>query len=470
MISIDKTESNRWLQLWIVSSAAFLSVIDIFIVNVALPSIQGGLHSTDGDLQLVIAAYLTGYAAFLITGGRLGDYLGKKRVFVAGMLLFTLLSCCCGLAQTAGQLNAFRFLQGVSAALMVPQSIAYIHLLFPLHEARIKALGVYGSIAGTASVIGQLLGGIIPDMHFLMDGWRWIFLINLPVGLIAAWLAVKYLHETPRVGESRFDRSGVVLLTVMLVCLIYPLIRGRELGWPVWAVAMLVGSLVLLVVFILDQRRKGLLQQAPLIDLQLFGFRDFNVGLGAVLFYFMVQDSYFLINAVLLQNGLGFSSSLTGLLFAAQGIGYVVAAVSSIRLVKAYGRKVLIAGVLLMAVCLYGHIRLFRGDVHVSAGTCLLLFLYGMGCGSVLPSLLTLSMRSIPPAFAGAASGTYTTFQQTAVALGVGVSGGIFFGLLQGTSQAAGYEHAYAVATWVNIGFLLVTAGLLYLLPEKAEG
>ncbi|MBV7532546.1 MFS transporter [Chitinophaga sp. sic0106] len=463
MISIVKTEYNRWGQLWIVSAAAFLSVIDIFIVNVALPSIQAGLHSTDADLQLVIAAYLIGYAAFLITGGRLGDYLGKKRVFIAGMATFTVMSCCCGLAQSAMQLNGFRFLQGVSAAFMVPQSIAYIHLLFPQHEARIKALGIYGSIAGTASVIGQLLGGIIPDIHFLIDGWRWIFMINLPIGLLATWLAVRFLQETPLLAQSRFDVSGVLLLTTTLICLIYPLIHGRELGWPLWAAGMLLASPVMLTVFIFDQRRKT----QPLIDLRLFGYKDFNIGLLAVLFYFMVQDSYFLINAVLLQNGLGFSSSLTGLLFAAQGIGYVVAAVSSIRLVKIYGRKVLIAGVLLMAVTLFLHIRFFQGDVIASPKIYLLLFVYGMGCGSVLPSLLTLSIRSIPPSFAGAASGTYTTFQQTAVALGIGVSGGIFFGLLQGEHSVAAYVHAYHWATWVNILFLMMAAGLLYMMPEK---
>ncbi|SHM73357.1 drug resistance transporter, EmrB/QacA subfamily [Chitinophaga jiangningensis] len=467
MISIVQSENNRWWQLWIVSAAAFLSVIDIFIVNVALPSIQAGLHSTEADLQLVIAAYLIGYAAFLITGGRLGDYLGKKRVFVAGMISFTVMSCCCGLAQTAGQLNSFRFLQGVCAAFMVPQSIAYIHLLFPEHEERIKALGIYGSIAGTASVIGQLLGGLIPDVHFLMDGWRWIFLINLPIGILATWFAVKFLHETPLVSQSRFDVSGVLLLTATLIFLIYPLIRGRELGWPLWAVCMLLAALVMLVLFIRDQRHKGLRNQEPLIDLRLFGFRDFNIGLLAVLFYFMVQDSYFLINAVLLQNGLGFSSSLTGLLFAAQGIGYVVAAVSSIRLVKLYGRKVLMAGVLLMAVTLFLHIKFFQGDVIASSKIYLLLFVYGMGCGSVLPSLLTLSIRSIPPAFAGAASGTYTTFQQTAVALGIGVSGGVFFRLLEGEHSVTAYIHAYHWATWLNIVFLVVTAVLLYFLPKK---
>ncbi len=458
--------SSKWLALIIVSAAVFLSVIDIFIVNVALPSIQTGLHSTEGDIQLVIAAYLLGYAAFLITAGRMGDYFGKKRVFITGMLVFTLTSCLCGMAQTAMQLNIARFLQGISAALMIPQSIAYIHVLFPVHEERIKALGIYGSIAGTASVIGQFLGGIIPEIHWLMDGWRWIFLINLPIGIIAAIMAARRLTDTNRQQQSPFDTSGVLLLTATLICLVYPLIRGRELGWPLWAVTMLLTSFLLLGIFIFNQYQKGLKQQQPLINLQLFRFRDFNIALGAVLFYFMVQDSYFLVNTVMLQTGLGYSSGLTGIIFVYQGVGYVTASLLAIRLVKRFGKKVLQVGVLIMTITLIGHSWLFSAEMQPGMLLYLLLFVYGMGCGSVLPGLLTLALKSIPATYAGAASGTYTTFQQTAVALGVGITGGIFFWSLHDQHTTVAYLSAYHTATWVNVSFLLIVSVLLYCLPE----
>jgi MFS family permease len=176
---------SRWFLLIILSSSVFLAVIDIFIVNVAIPSIKKGINGSDSDIQLVIILYLLGYSSFLITGGRAGDYYGKKKVFVVAMTAFIITSCLCGFSQSPWQINACRFLQGVSAAFMIPQGITYIQLLFPVHQDRIKALGIYGSIAGTASVIGQFLGGVLPDVHFMMAGWRFIFLINLPLGLIA---------------------------------------------------------------------------------------------------------------------------------------------------------------------------------------------------------------------------------------------------------------------------------------------
>jgi MFS family permease len=462
-----KKSVSKWLELSIVSAAVFLSVIDIFIVNVAIPSIKKGIHGSDADIQLVIALYLLGYAALLITGGRAGDHFGKKKVFVISMLLFTLTSVLCGVSQTAFQLNSARFLQGISAAFMIPQSLAYIQILFPSHQERIKALGIYGSIAGSASVIGQFLGGVLPDVDFIIPGWRLLFLINLPIGIIAAVLAIKYLSDTPVISSSKFDYSGVVLLTLGLIGLIYPLIQGRELGWPLWSILMMGSAIVLLFLFIYDQRRKLAQQLTPLINVTLFTYKDFNIGLCAVLFYFMVQDSYFLINAILLQTGLGFSSSETGIFFVFQGVGYVVASLLSIRLVAVYGKRVLQVGVLIMIVSLVLHIVFFRSGMEHRSALLFILFVYGTGCGSVLPSLLTMALKSIPVHFAGAASGTFSTFQQTAIALGIGVVGGIFFYVLGDGATQQIYLAAYQVATVVNIFLLLFVSLFLKLLPER---
>lgn len=453
----------KWLALFIVSSAAFLSVIDIFIVNVAIPSIKQGMHGTDGDSQLVISLYLIGYAAFLITGSRVGDHFGRKKVFIIAMLLFTVASGLCGASQTPLQLNAARFVQGISAAFMVPQSITYIHLLFPDHRERIKALGVYGSIAGMASVIGQFLGGILPDIHFIVAGWRLIFLINLPLGIISCVFAFRFLKESRVKQAVRFDYTGVLLLTVTLIDLIYPLIRGRELGWPLWSIIMMGAAVLLLLVFVNQQKRKLIRGEQPLINVQLFAFRDFNIGLCAVLFYFMVQDSYFVLNAVYLQTGLGISSSATGILFVSQGIGFVMASLISIPLINTYGKRVLQTGVLIMITALVLHIVFIR-SAQVSPFILFpILFLYGTGCGSVLPSLLTMALKSIPADLAGAASGMYTTFQQTAIALGIGIVGGVFFN----EAGQAGYVIAYQTATGVNIVLLVVVSFFLYMLPAK---
>jgi MFS family permease len=460
---------SRWFLLIILSSSVFLSVIDIFIVNVAIPSIKRGIHGSDSDIQLVIVLYLLGYAAFLITGGRAGDHYGKKNVFIVSMVLFIVTSCLCGFSQTAWQINTSRFLQGISAAFMIPQGITYIQVLFPQHHDRIRALGIYGSIAGTASVIGQFLGGLLPDIRFLLDGWRLIFLINLPLGLVAMILAAIFLKDTKTIKKSRFDHSGVALLTVALIALIYPLVRGPELHWPWWSVASIILSFILLYLFILNQRRKLRTGMEPLVDVRLFSFKDFNIGLCAVLFYFMVQDTYFVINVILFQNGFGISSSETGIFFVFQGVGYVIASLFSLRLVPRYGKRVLQVGVLIMITSLLFHLLFFNSGTVSRYLLLPVLFVYGTGCGSVLPSLLTMALKSIPAHFAGAASGTFSTFQQTAIALGIGIVGGVFFYKLAGDTSLAGYVSAYRLATGINIFLLGVVSLFLFLLPDKPQ-
>lgn len=460
-------QTSKWILLIILSSSVFLSVIDIFIVNVAIPSIKKGIHGSDADIQLVIALYLLGYAAFLITGGRAGDYYGKKRVFIVAMLSFTLASLLCGISQTAFQLNTARFIQGISAAFMVPQGIAYIQLLFPSHQERVKALGIYGSIAGAASVTGQFLGGVLPDTHYFIAGWRLLFLINLPLGITFAFLAARFLKDTALEKTGKFDYSGVILLTLGLVGLIYPLIRGAESGWPLWSLIVLVLSILVLFIFLYDQKKKLLKGKDPLIHMGLFNYKDFNIGLCAVLFYFMVQDSYFLINAILFQTGFGISSSETGVFFVFQGLGYVFASIISIKLIPVYGKKILQAGVLIMIASLILHLIFFKSGTVSRSILLPVLFIYGTGCGAVLPSLLTMALKSIPPKFAGAASGTFSTFQQTAIALGIGITGGIFFYVLGEAKTLQAYLSAYHTATLVNIILLVLVSFFLFLLPEK---
>src|ERR1700753_1175347 len=173
-----KTATNKWLELVIVLSAPLLSVIDVFIINVAIPAIKKGVHATDAEVQLVIAGYLLGYAAFLITGGRAGDHFGRKKVFFWGMLAFTVASCLCGLSMNPLQLNITRFFQGVSASFMVPQTIAFIQIIFTDPEERAKAIGMFGITLGIASVTGQVLGGYFSGIHGFIDGWRLIFFVN----------------------------------------------------------------------------------------------------------------------------------------------------------------------------------------------------------------------------------------------------------------------------------------------------
>jgi EmrB/QacA subfamily drug resistance transporter len=461
---MNKTISP-WLALAIVLTAPLLSVIDVFIINVAIPSIKAGVHANDAQVQLVIAAYLLGYAAFLITGGRSGDHYGRKRTFFLGMIGFTIFSCLCGISQTPNQLNIMRFLQGISAAFMVPQAIAFIQILFSDPKERSKAIGWFGITLGLASVIGQVLGGYFAGGHFFVPGWRLIFLVNLPIGaasLVAAWL---YLPETERHNDTKMDMSGALTLTIALFCMVYPLIQGREAGWPLWSFALLILSGVILLYFYYDQRRKKAMGRAPLIDIGLFKFRDFNIGLAAVLFHFMMHTSYLLLSAVFLQTGLGLSPLASGLYFVAPGILFTISSVVASRLIPRYGTSVLQTGIVIIVVAFALQIIYFSTGVSA-----LMLFtlqaLYGLGNGFVLPSLLNITLRSLPAQFAGAAAGIYSTVQQTSSALGICLVGGLFYYLIDHTKNV---QLAFHYGLIVHIFCLFILSILLLCLPKKVE-
>jgi len=460
-----KKSASKSIQLLIVLTAPLLSVIDVFIINVAIPSIKKGLSAGDAQVQLVIAGYLLGYASFLITGGRLGDHYGRKKIFIIGMICFTVTSCLCGMSSTPDQLNIARFFQGLSASFMVPQTISIIQILFQDHKERTKAVGWFGMTLGLASVIGQFLGGFFSYFHFFIPGWRLIFFINLPIGIISILTALKYLQETQKHQQTRFDFSGVIILTMALMTLIIPLIQGRELGWPLWIVALLILSLVLFYVFILDQRKKLKDNKPLLINVSLFRYKQFNLGLIAVLFYFMVHNSYLLISTVFFQEGMDMNPFVAGNAFVLFGVGCTVSSLWSIKLVVKYGKVVLIYGVAMMVIALILQQLFFAKDVSYLL-ICILLTIHGFGTGLVLPSLLNVTLKSIPTEFAGAASGLYSTVQQTASALGVCIIGGLFFSVAEVHSKSAGLEKAFTYGALADVAGLIIVGALLLVLPE----
>lgn len=458
--------TSPWAALAIVLTAPLLSVIDVFIVNVAIPSIKKGVNASDGQIQLVIAGYLLGYASFLITGGRAGDHFGRKKVFFWGMFSFTVFSCLCGITQTPFELNLTRFFQGISASFMVPQAIAFIQVLFIDSKERSKAIGWFGITLGLASIIGQVLGGYLSEVHTFIDGWRLVFFINLPIGLVALFAAHFYLPETDRNSDHVFDYSGIVILTVSLFCLIYPLTQGRESGWPLWSILMISVSFIFFTYFIYDQKKKISKSIEPLVHLELFDNRNFSIGLIAVLFQFMMHTSYLLTSAVFLQEGLGLSSAKTGLYFVLPGLLFTVSSLTSSKLLHQYGKLIPQTGIAITILSFILQICFFK--THVKGGVIFLLMgIYGLGNGLVLPSLLNLALKGVPHKFAGAAAGVYSTFQQTASALGICIIGGIFYNVAIAGPHTWDYSKAFHYSTVADIICLVITGSFLALLPTS---
>ena len=462
---MDTRKDTRWSLLIIILTAPFLSLMDVFIINIAAPAIKTGLQASDSELQLVIAGYLLGYASFLITGGRFGDHFGRRKVFLWGMTAFTLASCWCGISRSPMELNFARFLQGGSASFMVPQTISYIQLLFIDAKDRAKAIGAFGLTLGLASMCGQFFGGLFTYYHFFIPGWRLIFFINVPVGvlaIIAAWLR---LDETPRHTAAKFDISGAVVLTLALFCLIIPIIQGRELNWPLWCQVALGFSLVLFIIFIRGQKRKLKTNSASLINMELFKIKDFNLGLLCVLCCYIVYNSYLLISTLVMQAGYHFNSLLTGCMFVMFGVGFSFSAFFAMRLVTRFGKIVIQAGTVAMSLSLGLQLWLFSAPLIQPQIVFGLILLHGLSSGCVMPPLLNITVRSVPPEFAGAASGLYATVQQAAGALGVSIIGGLFF------SHSSDYHLAFRYAGLAELFILLIILVLLHFVPSgKADG
>ncbi|RPD38084.1 MFS transporter [Chitinophaga barathri] len=465
---MKKNNRSGRLALVTILTAPLLYVIDIFIINMAIPAIQKGLSATNGDIQLVIAGYLLGSAAFLVTGGRAGDYLGKKKTFLWGMFFFTFTSCLCGISQTATQLNIIRFFQGISTSIMVPQSIAYINVLYMDQKKRAIAIGWYGVTLSIAAIIGQILGGYLADTTLWgIAGWRLIFLINLPAGIVSLLMIWSFLDETKKDRSQQFDYPGALILTAGLVSLIYSLTEGREKGWPLWSIALLVLAVCIFILFIRHQRHKTLQHKGPLIDISLFRIREFNLGLLTVLFHFMLHTAYLLMCAVYLQNGLGLTAFACGMYFIPHAILFMISAMAASHLIVRFGKKVLLLGAALIMVSFILQVFLFRQQ---PGGFCVMLLigLYGLGNGLVLPSLLTVALGNLPEKHAGVAAGIFSTFQQTASALGISIMGGIYYYILNQT-PLPDHPMAFAYGIGANILCLCVVIFILFLLPQPGK-
>jgi len=469
---LTEPDPRRWLGLVVLLIGAFLSSFDFFVVNVALPALHDELGARAADQQLVVAGFGLALAVLIVTGGRLGDLYGRKRLFMIGMAGFTLASALCGFAATPRALIASRVLQGLTAALMSPQVLAIIRVTFAENE-RARAIGYFGSTIGLASIAAQLIGGALIELNIFGLGWRPIFLVNLPVGVVALLMARSMLSESRASGRPSLDFGAIAIGSVALLLLVYPLVEGREAGWPAWAIWALLASVPAFAAFVWWEWLVQGRGRAPLVNLRLFRDPAFSLGLVMTVTFFGGLSAFFLSLTVYLQQGFGYSPLATGLVFVAFGAGFVLGSSFSARIVRRIGPRAISLGTALMGSGLLGIIALALTAHGAPVNNWLLapvLVWYGVGQGFALPTLAGAVVGSsrVPPQDAGSASGMFSMVQQVAFALGVAAIAGVFFSQLGGAADGRAYQWALSVTLACNVALMATTCVLAFFLPRAA--
>jgi EmrB/QacA subfamily drug resistance transporter len=456
---------RRWLAALAMMIAVLMDMIDVTIVNVALPTIRRDLGASATQLEWVVSAYMLAFAAALITAGSLGDLLGRKRLFLAGITTFGLASLAAGLAQAPGELIAARAVQGAAAAAMTPPLLATFRTIFDGAE-RGKAFGLYGAVLGFASAIGLLLGGVLTSANLFGWGWRSVFFVNVPVAVISLALSVRFVPETRERSARRPDFAGAVLLTAALLAIVYPLLEGRSLGWPAWAWLMLGAGVVALCVLGFVEERRQRDRVAPLLRTRLFRIPAFTAGLGVQLAFAAGIQGFFLIFTIWVQAGQHYSPLRAGLTTVAFSVGSFVLAPVAVPLAQRYGRLVLAAGGVLMAAGLAG---VDVGAHHVGTSTSPWplvpgLAIAGAGLALLVIPLVNVVLAAVPAEAAGGASGLFSTAQQLGGAIGIAAIGTVFFGSLGRHPLVDSFTHTapYAAAAFG------VCAVLSMMLPRTA--
>lgn len=467
----DPARVPYWGPTLVLLAGTFIAVLDFFIVNVAVPSIQKDLHTGSAGIEWLVAGFALAYGSGLIIGGRLGDIFGRRRMFVIGLVLFILSSALCGGAQNIEMLIVGRLIQGASAALLSPQILTIIRTTLP-GPLQLRAFNAYGVTMGLAAVFGQLIGGVLIQANPGGLAWRSVFLINIPIGIAVLALAPRFVPESRAPGRPRLDFVGMILIALALTAVAFPLIEGRQLGWPAWSWASLGVSLILFGLFVRYEKRVQQRGGSPLVDMTLFRERAFSAGLGAQLIFWTGQASFFLIFALYVQFGRGLDPLDSGLIFMAIGAGYMVTSAVARFVAARIGRQVIALGGLLRIVGLLSLVAvvLWIGDGGNIAWLVVPLVIDGAGQGLAVAPLAATVLSRVTPQHAGAASGVLSTGIQVGNALGVAVVGVIFYGVLDHTHGANSYAHAFAFSLIYVLCAAALLAALVQLLPRTPGG
>jgi EmrB/QacA subfamily drug resistance transporter len=457
-----------WGPLAVLMCGTFLVVLDFFIVNVALPSMQRDLHASSSGLEWVVAGYGLTFSALLIAVTRLGDRWGRRRMFSMGVALFVLASAACGAAPTTELLVGARLVQGVAGAMVSPMVLALVGDVYAGPRMP-RAIGVYSTVMGLAAATGQLIGGVLIHLDLGGSGWRAIFWVNVPIGIAALVLAPRMLPERRDATATRPDTTELLLATATLTAVLLPLLEGRRLGWPEWTWASL--GLAVVTAVLTVARSRSLLRRGrrPLVAPAAFGSTTVRVAIAAQGLLFVGMASYFLVLALYLQNGRGLGALASGAVFTLVAVPYMAGTGNQRRLAARLGRATVPVGASTFAL---GHLALLVAVAENGVGGPVAalapgLALSGFGMGMTLTALIDAAMSQVEPASSGTVSGVLSTVQQVGNALGVAVVGMVFFGALSG-GYARALEWSLVLLT-VSTGGVAVLGTRLHARVRREE-
>ncbi|MFG3256137.1 MFS transporter [Streptomyces sp. NPDC048172] len=460
-------DPKRWKALTVCLVVGFMALLDVSIVNVALPSIEKGLGASESALSWVVSGYALTFGLVLVPSGRLGDAYGRRTAFLAGLVLFTLASAACGLATTPGWLVAARLVQGAAGGLLNPQISGMIQQLFRGHE-RGKAFGLLGTVIGISTAVGPLTGGLLIQAFGADEGWRWVFFVNLPIGVLAFLLALRLVPASCAARDTAHRQSldpvGVLLLGAGVLAVMLPLVEEREWeGAGKWL--LIPAGAVLVVLFLVWERAYVRRGRAPLVDLALFQNRAYSLGALLGLLYFAGFTTIFFIYTLFLQNGMGYSALQAGLALTPFAVGSAASAAVGGRYVTRVGRPVIAAGLVLVTVGLAATFLVVRAVSGPGVGWALLapLLVAGIGSGLVIAPNQTLALQDVPVAQGGTAGGVLQTGQRVGSAAGIAAVSAVFF-----ASVARSHDWSVALDHGLLTALGFVVAALLVALVDVA--
>jgi EmrB/QacA subfamily drug resistance transporter len=455
-----------------------MALLDTTIVNVALPTIRESLDASEATLSWIISGYALAFGLALIPAGRLGDRFGHKPVFIVGLAGFTLASLWCGLASGPAELIVARVVQGLAGGAFFPAVTALVQLMFP-GPLRGRAFAVMGATIGFSTALGPIVGGLLIEWFGAADGWRSIFFVNLPFGVVAVLAAIRLLPRGAEGGAARgVDVVGLTLLSGSLVAILVPLIQGEDAGWPLWTWLSIVGGVLLLAVFGLWEvalTRRG---RTPLVPPRLFSHGHFTGGVILAMVYFAAFTSIFFTISILWQAGLGHSALSSGLVSVPFAVGSIVGASQSDRLAARLGRTVLAVGTAMVAlglVTVWVLLATVPGQDLTHWALLAPLLVAGMGSGMFIAPNAQFIVATVDRSEAGAASGVVGVSQRIGSAAGIAVIGAVFFGTVSGnppgptTTPAESFTLAAAHAMAVSAGLAVLAFALVFVLPKRVE-